>query len=382
MSRFPTFNEYTQILERESLYYGDHKKHLLESLLNSEYNFNRYEILSLEYVLENNFETEFFSGNFSETLNEISLVDWIKDKAESAKDIIKTKGKEALSATQEFVVNIGANIGNYVKKIVEMVTKAIKMMWDKITAFVEKVLGGKKKELIEKAKGEIKGKESKLKEEIGNAKSMLQAGAKWVSNGFTKDSEGGLQKAAKDDSGDSADESMRNEISGILLEKSVWYSLSKLIKEDERLLKQIIEIDHSVYESDSEGLKIPGISKLLHTLHKYPPFSLMHKATEKFGKVVNSSLESLSKWLNSVAGAPGPFEFTVFGTVSGMCLHIVWDAASEFMTHGIMGIPYLGHILHAIPGVSTVGYVMLGIATIQFAIDLSEIVSGEGSKEH
>lgn len=281
---------------------------------------------------------------FSELLYEENLADKMKRKYQDAVEIMKQKGKDALSTAQEKILKFKGNIMNVIKIVAEKVSALMKEVWNSVRSAADSAVSKVKDDIIEKVKS-TKDKHA-LSDEIKNAKSLAKSGVTWIVNGFSKAVSSAEVKAVK----------MEESLTDDEIEIALLEAISKLSHED---LAELFE------SSSSDG--IPFLSAIANKLHHFPPFSILSKASKLAEKAAKNTLDRASIILSEVAGAPGPYEFTIIPALVGIVAgYKIEHAAAE---GALQLIPGIGTFISII---STLGLVIAVVQTAELAIKTKE----------
>ena len=293
-------------------------------------------------------ESGIFDSSFSEMITEESLIDKMKAKFDNAMEIAKTKGKKALTDTQEKIVKLGGNIINIVKMIAAKLKEIVNSAWTAAAGYYTAEAA--------KAKGVIQEKLSKSGDKTKNAlieeskqlKQIASAFKGWALSGFVSQAAKAGAEAAKEDTNESFELAILNMINESVING---------------------EIDFTDMLQESGGL--PFISTIAHKMHHIPPFSLLDKIKQGAEKIAGGALNKFSYWATELAGAPGPFEFVAMATIIGVVAEYQVKHAAE------------GALLHLIPGIGTVVHFITATAKYLAIIAVVEAVIKElGSEEH
>ena len=312
----------------------------------------------VELGIFDGFSLESFSNFTEEQLNE-NLFKVAKEKLAKAKETIKQKGKDALSATQERIIKIGGDVSKVIKLVIKQIQDAVKKAFDSGKALAEKAISAGK-EKVSKAIGEIK-EPKKLSEELKNGKAMLKATAKWITSGFSKEAAGAMNKAAKNTGGEA-----KESFNPIMFEIMITEGIASSIRSGE------IDLDELVNEGKG-GAKIPFISAIAKKLNEYPPFKQLYNIKNETKDIVSGGLSKFSAWATKVAGAPGPYKFIALATIIGILV--------EMEVKGV-GKKFLKFALHGIPGVGTVISVAATVAKYLAYIAIIETLLAEVQGEN
>jgi hypothetical protein len=331
-------NENMKIVQKEfnSFLKKDGKRSLFEALSTSVF-LTKEEREFSNFILESG-DYQLF---FDESLNEESIADKIKAKAQAAIQTAKQKGKQYLSDAQEMVIKMGGTISSLIQKIIATVKDFLSKAWEYIKSQVESGYAKSKEKIVKAASGKFAGKQSEAKEEVGNLGAMAKATAKWATGGVIDSMKGGMEQAGK------IDESYIS-----ILENALYISFAELIKEDREVVQYIKEGgDHGDHGG---GIKIPFISSLAHKLAEVQPFKSLHKIEHAAGDAANSGLSKISSILSSVAKAPGPFEFAVVGSIFALVTGYAIKAGVKSLVHEV-GVSAVGMTIMAVlPGIGVI----------------------------
>ena len=286
----------------------------------------------VELGIFDGFSLEKFANFTDEQLNE-NLFKVAKEKLAKAKETIKQKGKDALSAAQERIIKIGGDVSKVIKTVIKQIQEAVKKAFDSGKAMAQKAISSGK-EKVSKAIGQIKDPK-KLSEDLKNAKAMLSSTAKWVTGGFSKEAAGAMSKAAKNAEGEEAKESFNP----LAFELMITEGIANSIRSGE------IDLDELVNEGGG-GAKLPFISKIAAKLNEYPPFKQLYAVKNKTKDIVGGGLEKFSTWATDVAGAPGPYKFVALATIIGILVEMeVKGVGKKLLKFALHGIPAVGTII-------------------------------------
>lgn len=311
------------------------------SLMESKF-FPEEENLILEGIYANGLSSKFIGATVPVKVYEDTVAQWIEKKAAQAKEVIKSGTEKAKDKAVQFIAKYGEKFGTYIKMIVDQIRKFLKGAWDYIKTTTTSSLAKDKAVLIEHIKS-AKYEGAKIKEEVTNMKDMGAAAMKFLGGGVVKQMEDGMMKAGNDTS------------------ESVLLCLSECIHEDKQIISDILSFDpKKMYESD--GVSIPGLSKLAHKLAKYPPFSWLHSFEDLVKEKTNNMLTKISYYLKEATGAGGPYEFVIIGTLVGLVAGYGVKTGVHDVVHSA-GLTAVGSaIAIIIPGVALLLTIMSWIA--------------------
>lgn len=331
--------------------------------------------LLLEFVFDNNMSKQFILGEcteeyITESMNEGKFADWIKDKAEKAKEQIgKVKDK-----TVELFAKIGQSFSTFIKFIVDKIKQFLVAAWDFIKEQTNSKLNPLKDQVIEKI-STSKLDKTKFKKEIDQLKEMGQAGMQLVGQKIPAQ----IGQAATQAGNEETNESLSDDVHEWFVE-----CLTEAINDDISSIEDVFDFDASIakineaepnadvagdkasadtkkpdghdashdksHGSDHGGANIPGLSKLAHKIAHYPPFSWLHGFEDTVKEKTNNFLETLSVFLNKRAGSSGPHEFELVGNVAAL-------TAGAYVKTGVTEIvksmgenAVIGLVANSIPG--------------------------------
>ena len=325
----------------ETKIFGEKETFLLEVL--REYD-------SVEYLFENELNEGIYEG----------LKDIIKDKVEKTKDKFKTAAGDVKDKAKEELDKL-KNIGGSLKGLISLVLKSIgdflKKAWDYIYNTVKKRYEPAKKFILEKTK---KIKTSTLGVEVKDLKNLTNYCSKYFTKGVVGDMNKALTRSAKD-----VDESLDFES---LIEKSLYLSLSDLLKEDKEWwlneYKKLEKFDLKIFEEEHEShdaVKIPFLSKLIHKVNEYPPFSWLAQLTHFLGEKSAKWITKFHEGINKFFGGPGlseDHEYKSTGTIMGLVGE--YGAKAGLKT----GVKKIASVIGAAAVGSTVAVALPAIGTI------------------
>ena len=370
MKHLPTYEQYflnESRLAFENFLQVDHKKKVFESLAIFPY-LSVEERLFSELIIESEQWSFFLDG----TLNEESIADKLKAKAQAALKVIKDKGKEYLSDTQEVILKIGGNISSLVSKIMDVIKAFLSKAWKWIQSQVESGYSKAKEGITKAASGKFKGKADIAKDEIKNLGSMAKATVQWCTGGVTGEMEGGLKKAGE------VDESF-----SYIIEKGLFIAASELILEDESFVNYLKS--EELNESEG-GVKIPFLSALAHKLGDLQPFKSLHSIEHSAGDAANKGLNGISSVLSKVANAPGPFEFNIIGAIFALVTGYAIKAGVKSIVHEIGASAFGAMVVGLIPGIGVIllcmKYAAKGIWCVGVCEAALSIATKGGDDEH
>lgn len=340
---------------------SDPASHFVHALMESKF-FPAEEQLILEGIYSTGLSSKFITGDQPVKVYEATLAQWIEQKAAKAKEVISSGADKAKDKAVQFIAKYGEKFNTYIKMIIDQVKKLLKGAWDFIKGHVASGLSGEKDKLIEHIKG-ANYEEAKIKEEVSNMKDMGQAAMKFLGGGVTKQMEDGMIKAGND------------------VSESMLMCLSECAH-DKEFVKSMLEYDpNKIYESD--GVGVPGLSKLAHAIAKYPPFSWLHSFEDLVKEKTNNTLSKISHYLHAATGAGGPYDFVIVGAllalVAGMGIKMV--AKDIVKSVGLTGVGMA--IAVAIPGIGLLLTIMNYIAKGIWIVGIMETtIQAVGSDSH
>lgn len=108
-----------------------------------------------------------------------------------------------------------------------------------------------------------------------------------------------------------------------------------------------------------EGETIPYSHKLLHLVHKVPPFSMIGQIEEKAGKFSGYALSRASYKISELTGSINPIEFVVIPGLIGL---IIGYKVEHLAKEGIIEL---------FPGIGTICSI---ISTVSLALAIIEAI--------
>jgi hypothetical protein len=130
------------------------------------------------------------------------------------------------------------------------------------------------------------------------------------------------------------------------------------------------ELDFTdILESDGHGGGIPFVSAIAHKMHHIPPFNLLDKVKQGAEKVAAGALNKLSYYATELAGAPGPFKFVALASIIGIIAEVQFKGMAKHA------------IIHAIPGVGTIAYLISNVAMALAVVGIAEALLAKKDDE-
>lgn len=294
-------------------------------------------------VNEGIFDTAFVDG---EDLNEESIMAKMKDKFANAVNIVKQKGKEALTDTQETILQLGGKIANVVKLLVSKLAEWVKSALSATQSAFKNAVAASRDKIADKVEN-IDDKHL-LIDEVKKLKAISVSTVKWLQGGLVNQTAKAADIASKEDSSNEA------------FEIALLESINESIKNGELDFTDILE---------SGG--IPFVSAIAHKMHHVPPFNLLDKVKQAAEKVAGGALNRFSVYATKLAGAPGPYEFVAMAAIIGII--------AEVQVKGIAKHA----ILAAVPGLGTILSIISNVAMALAVIGIVEaLIKGKDDKEH
>jgi hypothetical protein len=295
-----------------------------------------------------------------------------KDRYNTLKDKISSKGKEALdkvSDASKNLLKVGGDILKPISQIIAKMGELIKKAWDKTQSIVQEALDNAMPELKKRLKSLVKdgyGKKNLITELI-NVKSMSSAGVKIIKGEYVEM----LNKAA--DTAAKSDES--NSFTNMLYCSAInaateliqnGYGVAKIQEELKLYDEELLEGEHS-----SVGLNIPFVSAIMKKIGNTPPFKYFHKIEAVVAEKVNSGLDRASIFINKIGG-PGPYKFSVIGGLVGVVAGYKAEELSKNAIFSDHGAKILGFV---IPGAGVIYSIIkyTGLALVVYGV-VSEII--------
>jgi hypothetical protein len=290
-----------------------------------------------------------FDGFFiGEELDEANIAQKMKAKFDAAINIAKTKGKDALTSGQEMIVKLGGNIANIIKLIVSKLKEwvsetfaAAKSHFSGAAATAKDKIGSSVKSVKDK---------NKLADEVKNLKNIAKATGQWVTSGFVADTAKAAGEAAKEDVTEA-------------------FELAVLTSINEAIIDGTLDF-RDLMESDGHGPSIPFVSTIAHKLHHIPPFNLLDKVKQGAEKIAAGTLNKFSYYATKLAGAPGPFEFTILAGIIGVVAEVQFKGVAKHA------------LLHAVPGLGLIASIISNVAMAMAVIAIVESFMQEKETEH
>ena len=308
---------------------------------------------------------------------EWTLLQKLKDKAKDAVEVVKDKGKKALSKVQQGVVAIGGKIGGLIKKIVE----SIKSVAKKAIDAAKKAAATAKKKITEaftkelntfKSEGEkVKAEKIKsLSKDTGNATKVSSHVVKWCTGDLAKETASAIAKGAKEEvpgtePAEGAKESFSYRSFELMMENSLYLSCTEAMKSGELKLSEVEEQLNMLEEGGGqEAHKLPFVSTIAKFINKFPPFSVLKTFKEKGAQVAGGMMHHWSKKATKVMGAPGPFKFLALGAFVGIAFELASKDIIKHLTMSLLFPPAAPFITMAF----NFAYVLVAIATLEVLV--------------
>jgi hypothetical protein len=313
---------------------------------------------------------------------ELNLIQKLKDKAADAYQVVKDKGKKALSAIQQGVLAVGGKIANIIKKIVENIKAVAKKAFEA----GKKLANSAKSKMIEAFKNELdagktndkdamKNKLKSLKDDVQNGKKVGKHVIKWCTKDVAKETADAIIKGSKEDTDKSKKDKDTNESMGyrsmdLFMEHSLYNTFSAAIDAGEMDLN---EIEQQLNEAgDKKAAKIPFISTIAKFVNKFPPFSILKTIKEKGAEATGGLLGSLSKMATKVMGAPGPYKFLAVATFIGLAFEILMKNSVKNLTKSVLTTLFFPPAAPFITAVFNAAYVLAAIAALEVVLGTIE----------
>lgn len=293
-------------------------------------------------------ESGIFDDGF-ESINEENLIGKMKAKFDNAMQVVKAKGKEALTDTQEKIIKLGGNIGNIIKLMVEKLKEWVKSLFEAATSHFKSAAASKSDEIKKAIEGSDK---KKIAVEVKNLKDIASATAKWATSGFVQDTTKAAATAAKEDVKEDVKETF---------ELAVLQSINEAVISG--------ELDFTDMVGESEG-GIPFVSAIAHKMHHIPPFNLLDKVKQGAEKVAAGVLNKLSYYANKLAGAPGPYQFVALAAIIGIIVEVKFKGVAKHA------------LLHAVPGLGMIAGIISNTAMALAVIGIVESLMSKDGESH
>ena len=308
---------------------------------------------------------------------EWTLLQKLKDKAKDAVEVVKDKGKKALSKVQQGVVAIGGKIGGLIKKIVE----SIKNVAAKAISAAKSAAGAAKKKMTEAFTKELntfkneseKVKADKIKSlsrDTGNATKVSGHVVKWCTGNLAKETASAIAKGAKEEVPGTKKEGATKESFSyrsfeLMMENSLYLSCTDAMKAGELKLSEVEEQLNMLEEGGGqEAHKLPFISTISKFINKFPPFSVLKTFKEKGAEVAGGIMAQMSDKATKVMGAPGPFKFIAIAAFMGIAFELAMKDTLKTLTASLLFPPAAPFITMAF----NFAYVLVAIATLEVLV--------------
>lgn len=271
----------------------------------------------------------------SDVLNEENLVQRMKAKFDQAVQTVKQKGKDALSASQEKIIQLGGKISSVIKLMVQKLREWVSEEFAAAKAAYAKVVNTKMGDI--KAALDKKGEDTKalLVKEMKHLKQVASSIGGWLSSGFTKQVAQGAVEVAKEDVKEAFEIALLNSINEAVISGQL--NFSDLLTEGGD--------GHG-----DHGPSIPFITTIAHKLHHVPPFNMLDKVKQGAEKVAAKGLDKLSYYATELAGAPGPYKFVATATLVGILAEVKFKGIAT------------GAIVSLVPGLKTITSIIGSVA--------------------
>lgn len=260
-----------------------------------------------------------------------SVVSRLMDKTQAAIETMKEKGKQALSDRQKFLVKTGGKVGAIINVMIGALKKWVKDQWEAAKQAYNSAFSSSSDEIKSKVRKMGEEKRNLLKTEIKNLKTVASSVGSWIQSGFTAD----VNKAAK------ASANLEESI-GHMFELNLLRAINETVVQGKINFAQLV--------NEGGGVNVPFLSSIAAGMNKVPPFSLLYKVKKGAAKIAGSALNKFSYYATEIAGAPGPYEFVATSTLIGIVGEVLVKKAAK------------SAIIHAIPGLGTVAYLISNIA--------------------
>lgn len=295
------------------------------------------------FVNEGIFDMAFVEGEY---LNEESIMAKMKDKFANAVNIVKQKGKQALTDTQETILQLGGKIANVIKLLVSKLAEWVKSALSAAQSTFKNAVASSRDKIADKIE-KIDDKHL-LIDEVKKLKAISVSTVKWLQGGLVNQVAKAADVATKEDGSNEA------------FEIALLISINESIKNGDLDFTDILE---------SGG--IPFVSAIAHKMHHIPPFNLLDKVKQAAEKVAGGALNRFSIYATKLAGAPGPYEFVAMAAIIGII--------AEVQVKGIAKHA----ILTAVPGLGTILSIISNVAMALAVIGIVEaLIKGKDDKEH
>tara|TARA_Y100000385_G_scaffold289325_1_gene358426 strand:- start:10591 stop:11802 length:1212 start_codon:yes stop_codon:yes gene_type:complete len=340
------------------------------NLLINEGLFDKFGFSKIERLNENEL--------YESLILEYNFIQKLADKAKAAVEVVKDKGKKALSKLQKGVVAIGGKITGLIKKIVDNVKAVAKKAFAAAKGVAEKAKG-KMTEAFTKELNSLKSQKKavqnekikSIKRDTNNAKKVANHVIKYVQGDFGSETAKAIAKGAKEEipgteKEDAAKESFSYRSFELMMENSLYLSFTEAMKAGELKLSEVEEQLQMLEEGgDAEAAKIPFISTITKFINLFPPFSLLKGIKEVGAEFSGSVLSALSYRATQVLTAPGPFKFVAISTFIGIIFELI--AKETVMTQFAASL-LLPPAAPFITMLTSCAYVLVGITVLEVLV--------------
>jgi hypothetical protein len=293
-----------------------------------------------------------FDDIFEQDIIDESIVSKLADKFKSATEVLKDKGKAALSTAQEVIIKTGGKVAGIIKMIVDAVKQWLGEQWKAAQQAYNSAFGAKADEIKQKVEGMGEEKKNALKTEIKNLKTITSAVGSWIKSGFTNDIAKAASTAAKTD----------ESYIGYSFELGLIHTLNESVLSGELNFVELL--------NEGEGAaKLPFVSSIASGMNKVPPFSLLYKVKKAAASIAGGVLDKFSFYATELAGAPGPYKFAALATLIGVVAEVQVKGAAKHA------------LIHAIPGIGTAAYLVSNVAMGLAAVAVIEAALGKKKEE-
>lgn len=293
-----------------------------------------------------------FDDIFEYEVIDENVMSKLADKFKAATNTLKTKGKQALTDTQEAILKTGGKVAGVIKLMVDAVKKWLGEQFDLAKQAYDSAVGKKADVIKDKVEGMSDEKKNNLKKEVKNFKTILSAAGNWIKGGFMGDIAKAAQGSAKQE------------------EAFIGYTFELGLTEqiNEAIISGEFNIAEIVNEAEG-GAKIPFVSAIAKGMNKIPPFSLLYKVKKGAAKIAGGVLDTFSYYATELAGAPGPYKFVALATLIGIVGEVMVKNAAK------------SALIAAIPGLGTAAYIVSKVAMGLAVVAAIEAVLGTSKEE-
>lgn len=327
ISNFDDFVIESAIKQYDSYLKTNYKVEIVNALIKSG-SLHPETLFVMESAVSKNMYNELWEGSFNEefineNLNETKFSEWIQNKAEKAKELIKSgaqRGKEAIVKT---TAQLLSSFSTFAGKIIQGIKAGLVKVFKFVKGATDSVYKEAEKKVVAKGVKTLQGKGNDLTKEAKQMGDMVKGGIKWCTGGAADAIGKDVKEAGAEEVSDEkkTEEAIDLSFYNVILHESILQSINTYGKEfiDEIMeFNSLYESEESLNESGDEAIKIPGLSKLSKIIAKLPFVKQLHDVEHAAAKATNSGLERTSIFLNKIGASGGPYKFGVLGVIAGL----------------------------------------------------------------